>query len=772
MRYRVFFKGAMLLSCLSVGLLKGGSIFAEGVGSEPSGTSSISEQVSSSLSSSQILSNASESSVASTSSDSSSTSEVPASPAARSIGPLAAVSTMDASTAYVGSLTDLTTALGNSNISNIILTADLSFGTNSYPVKRNITVDGQGKWAITYGGGNMQQGLYFSGNNITIYYKNISFGKASLLGSNNTMNAGNYYGIAPAGSDSQTGNTLIVENLSYFSDYGSQPIYLTGGTNKVVFRGTNTFNMMGGPYSQEFAEGSNFVFEDNSTTTVNDNNQYNLGFIYSATTTAPVNITIGENASFIVPTTRHDIIYSGASQVNVNIGKNGTFYAKQVTPVLGTGRFINQTGFTPNFTLAEGANLDIHSINTSMFQNITVNMPKNSSAVFSSANGDAMSINGQGNFNINDAARLLIEGGLSPNNGQPVGGNVNINFNTFGANTLGYNSYINTPTNSNYQSFVSQDNPGTWTGINDVYTRTGGPAFTTGSPSQTQSLTQTTFMSFVRNTPVSLAWSSDGSDTSTKNISLTTATDNAANYTGSFYWNDPGRFNNLVFQLWDSVTNTQVGADIANIASTPGDATFAQVNFTIPSANLPVKLNNRQFLIKAFRKTLDGNLTPVKSTANTNVNAVLAMNVSVDGMVALKSVPSQLNWTGRYMVNTKGILNRDSGNSMAFSVKDSRINTTPGWNLVATVQGSAPFSLVWKKNPSDTASALNNNAVFGKASNGTMTTGTTTSTDGNGSITYNKSWLETEGVLLKSDDYIPINSYSSLGITWTLVNAP
>ncbi|WEV45134.1 hypothetical protein OZX60_06790 [Streptococcaceae bacterium ESL0687] len=662
---------------------------------------------------------------------------------------------MDASsTAYVGSTSDLTSALANSAIDTIILTANIALGTGSFNVTKNITIDGQGLYTITYGGGSQTQGINFRASNITIHYKNVTFGFASAIGSHSPSNAGNYYGIAPT-TDGRTNLTLIVENVTYNSDYGGQPFYLTGSSNKIVFSGTNVFNMMGGSYSQEFAEACNFVFTDNSSTTVYDNNTEADGFFWSAATATTV--TIGDNASLVVPVSHHDFIYSGGGTPTITIGKNGTLSFKQATPLESTGQIITQTGMSPIITLGEGANLDLHSINTSYFVNLTMNMPTNSSAVFSSANNDSMIISGTANFNINDAARLLIEGGATSGKNNPITGAANINFNTFGANTLGYDSYINAPPSNAYTYFLPQTQPGTWSqNLNSsnvgTITRTGDANFTTA---QVTSLKNSTFMSFTRQTPVTLSWASDGSDISTKAISLSTATDNAADYTGTFYWNDPGRFNNLMFRLTDSAGN-QIGSDLADVI-TDGLSTYNSLSFTIPSSYLPVKSVNKVFYLKAFKQSLDGTET-LKQT--------LTMNVTVDGMITLTGVPSGLSWTGRQMTDTKGVLVRDSGNTMALTTKDTRINQT-GWEVTAETSGSAPFSLVWKEDTSATPVDIDGEPLFTNS-----TSGASTSTDANGSITSTKSWAENEGIQLKSDDYLTIGDHNGMTILWSVVDAP
>ncbi|WEV45136.1 hypothetical protein OZX60_06800 [Streptococcaceae bacterium ESL0687] len=763
-RWGLYKKHTILLSYLSLlitFLSNLGTVHADDI--SPSSTSNESSKINqvapSSSQSSEVKGSSSK--ISSSESVKSDGSDDSASSEPSDISPRLSVSTMDVgtqTTASVANTNDLTNALNDSSVDTIYLTADLALGNGQFAVNRNITIEGNNH-TITYGGTMSDtRGIYFNQDNITIHFKNIFFGRASDLGKNLSTNAGNYYGFSPGRnlSGNNSSRTLIIENVTYNSDRGAQPFYLKGKNDKIIFKGNNVFNMLGESdgNSQEFAEASNFVFEDNSTTTVTDKNQGASGFIWSDN--AAPSITVGDNANFIVTTSRHDFIYAGGGVPVIKIGNNGTISFNQNTSdTRGSGKIIYQT-LSPSITLGEGANLDLHSRYTSTFTDITVNMPKNSSAVFAAASGDSMKISGTGNFNISDAARLLIEG----TSGNPITGKSNINFNSFGTNTLGYDSYINVPPSNSYANFLTQTQPGTWSGnssdngSNVTFSRTGDPNFTN---SQLISLQNTTFMSFTRQTPVSLSWTSDGSDTSAKAVPLTTSTDNAADYTDTVYWNDPGRFNNLIFKLYDSDGVSQIGSDLANIASTPGHNDYTGIQFTIPSSYLPVKSVNKSFYIKAFKKNLDGSQTLMKT---------LPLNITVDGRVSLKNMPSNLSWTNRTIAQTKGILARDGGNTMSFEVKDTRINPTP-WMLTAHVAGTAPFSLVWKDAAGDVPVNLEDVSVFTKD-----TVGIGTSTDANGSVTYSKSWAENSGVLLKSDDYLTIGSHNGLTISWNLVAAP
>ncbi|WEV45137.1 hypothetical protein OZX60_06805 [Streptococcaceae bacterium ESL0687] len=249
-----------------------------------------------------------------------------------------------------------------------------------------------------------------------------------------------------------------------------------------------------------------------------------------------------------------------------------------------------------------------------------------------------------------------------------------------------------------------------------------------------------------RKTPTTLSWA-DGSV-----VSSNSETISQGNFEDNFYWTDPGTDRNLVFRIFDS-SNNQVGSDFTG-AKTNGGTGYNSFTYYILEANLAAG-HTYTFTIRVYKATAGGALIEETSSPPLTI-AITVTNPTV----TLISTPSNLSWTNRTITETKGVLERDLGNDMTISVKDTR--TIPqNWVLRTFVEGTEDFSLVWKANSGSSLEPLDTHIVF---TNGDV------SRDGNN--LYTKTWTKDVGILLDSSNYMNIGDYNNLSIVWILAVTP
>ncbi|WEV44909.1 hypothetical protein OZX60_05580 [Streptococcaceae bacterium ESL0687] len=638
----------------------------------------------------------------------------------------------------VATMDELKTALADTNVENITLTDDISLGTNTLPVNHSVVIDGDkgngDRYTITYGSTLSRfNGISYGTDGITIHYKNLNFGKKSSLGSHDSTNAGNYFGIAPPGATTRTNRTLIIENVGYYSDYAAQPLYLDGSNDQIIFRGDNEFIMGGGSSSQEFAQANNITFDDDSTTNITDSNTLQTGFISSGTVSPQLKV--GKSAKVNISTS-HNIFATSNSTGSISVAEDGELLIKQTNSSRGAYFAANNKNL--NIDLQAGANFEVENASPAGNRsvNITANLAENSSALFKATSGTTLMNGSSGTFNVDNTAKLVFEGTFAG----VVRGTATINFSSFSADTTNYGVYTGSPSTLLLTQTSSSDSP--WTVNNRTFSRSGDDFSSTDKTT----LRNTTRLAIERETPVNLSWLSGSAQLSKDEPSI------GGDFSDEFYYKDPNDGDALTFRIFDSSDN-QVGSDITT--TTPGDSDYHQMVYSIPGANLSTGTNN--FTIKAYRTRDDGSKPQVGDTLN------LTITVTPPALT-LESVSSNLKWTNRTMTETQGILTRDSGNILEVKISDTRIDATD-WYLYASVSGSAPFSLVWKKDASITT------PVDLTSSNSEILRNTDVTKDEDN--VYTKTWNEDLGVLLKSSNYLPINDYTGLlTISWNLYNVP
>lgn len=127
-------------------------------------------------------------------------------------------------------------------------------------IGQNTVIDGNG-YAILYSGTSYGVAHFrTNANNITITYKNLTFGNSSYPNST-------YYGILYIG---HSNIHFIVENITYTIQNGGQPFWGNNDAgNTLELRGENQFYSSGSTYGGEFVEGyRNVVFAEASHTTI------------------------------------------------------------------------------------------------------------------------------------------------------------------------------------------------------------------------------------------------------------------------------------------------------------------------------------------------------------------------------------------------------------------------------------------------------------------------------------------------------------------------
>ena len=320
----------------------------------------------------------------------------------------------------------------------IRLTADINIGRAAIPVKHSLVIDGDHKYTYMYNGGeNWHVGLYFAASNISITFKNLKIGDPRVKNS-----ANNYYGIAPA-ENLIKNSKIIVENVDYYSDRGAQPFHIRDASNQIVFRGKNSFHttkIAGSVLVQEFAEATNFLFEEDSDTTINMENTELIGTFWPST--GPLNLTLKNRARLKV-VSANALVYSDGGALHKNritVGEGAVLDVKLTDKKDGVlmyhdhdltidvhknGRFLAETVGANNFN-----------------KNSSLNLGPGAKAELKNTHGDFYK-NGSGTIRLDNADELLMTSG-SHGKTSPTGLSASkptLTFAPFSTDTKGYGIY-------------------------------------------------------------------------------------------------------------------------------------------------------------------------------------------------------------------------------------------------------------------------------------------------------------------------------------------
>ena len=287
------------------------------------------------------------------------------------------------------------------------------------------------------GGENWHVGLYFAASNISITFKNLKIGDPRVKNS-----ANNYYGIAPA-ENLIKNSKIIVENVDYYSDRGAQPFHIRNASNQIVFRGKNSFHttkIAGSVLVQEFAEATNFLFEEDSDTTINMENTELIGTFWPST--GPLNLTLKNRARLKV-VSANALVYSDGGALHKNritVGEGAVLDVKLTDKKDGVlmyhdhdltidvqknGRFLAETVGANNFN-----------------KNSSLNLGPGAKAELKNTHGDFYK-NGSGTIRLDNADELLMTSG-SHGKTSPTGLSASkptLTFAPFSTDTKGYGIY-------------------------------------------------------------------------------------------------------------------------------------------------------------------------------------------------------------------------------------------------------------------------------------------------------------------------------------------
>lgn len=252
-----------------------------------------------------------------------------------------------------------------------------------------------------------------------------------------------------------------------------------------------------------------------------------------------------------------------------------------------------------------------------------------------------------------------------------------------------------------------------------------------------QSKTNSYWVKATADNPTVLSWSDEESQTlfkETKDI-----IDLQTGYQGTFYWQDPDSSDNIPNILTFKVLKTDSGTE--SVVTTATQKQDGSGTFTIPSEKLTHGTHN--FTVQAYKGEL-------------KTGEPIDLQIAVNGSVKLLSVPSEVSWNLTVEQSKGEAISR--ANEMTLEVQDSRSddqkNSDP-WTLTVSshLPSTAPFSLVWR----DGGNSLDLNATG-------ITLGKTSSWS-SADFVDSKTYGVNQGILLKSDEYLPVNTWNYTGAT-------
>ncbi len=255
------------------------------------------------------------------------------------------------------------------------------------------------------------------------------------------------------------------------------------------------------------------------------------------------------------------------------------------------------------------------------------------------------------------------------------------------------------------------------------------------------------------NRPTELSWSKDDR---TKELTLNIDKSETAGQglTRHFYWRDEDVGDKLQFQIkkGDKLL-TAIDRTV-----TAENQVFTDLSATIPENEIAYGAN--VFTVEVYLVGADGKISDKQDA--------LTLTVNVSGKLVFERSPEVLKWTKRNVRDSRGILKRDEGNGVELTVLDSRDMAAEQKNWQLTAQAvsegdrEVPFELVWKK-------GADTNPVSLAAAQVVMTGKDTEPQH----YRYSGKWDNASGVLLNSDNYLPIGDYSGqVTVIWLLKDTP
>lgn len=177
-------------------------------------------------------------------------------------------------------------------------------------IYNDLTIDGNGR-TVSYAQRKGNNAFEAEVSGIHVKFKNITFGSPDF-----SVPADDYYGFCQ--SLSKTNVILEVEDINYYSNYGAQPFYNASAGGQVRFSGINNFVSKAGSLSEEFAQCSQFLFKQDSKTTI----QHDTGQVRAIWATNAFSFELEDNAFVDFETTASDFVGLPVAGGTITIGKN------------------------------------------------------------------------------------------------------------------------------------------------------------------------------------------------------------------------------------------------------------------------------------------------------------------------------------------------------------------------------------------------------------------------------------------------------------------
>ncbi|MFC4761498.1 hypothetical protein [Fructobacillus durionis] len=288
----------------------------------------------------------------------------------------------DSDTVTVSNKAELKKALSNNTL-NIQLSNDIHYGdSDSFYIQSNVNIFGNGHSMLDDGSSqaNFTAGFYLQKANLKVSYNDLVFGDSTHI----QTWGGNLQNALQV--------DLTINNVNYVGSSAAQPFYLSNNST-VTFIGKNYFSSsIGSGSGQEFMEGGQMIFAENSVTQIDHyTSTATLSFYWPKKTGS---IDIRKNAQVKINTNKYYLVYGSNLNISLDEGAslllNNSMYGMTMTngyktsismldrsyfQAVGNGSFGDQYRNVVNFTTKNPAGIDFKNTKkTGVFYNdVTLN---------------------------------------------------------------------------------------------------------------------------------------------------------------------------------------------------------------------------------------------------------------------------------------------------------------------------------------------------------------------------------------------------------------
>lgn len=288
----------------------------------------------------------------------------------------------DSDTVTVSNKAELKKALYNNTL-NIQLSNDIHYGdSDSFYIQSNVNIFGNGHSMLDDGSSqtNFVAGFYLQKANLKVSYNDLVFGDSTHIQT--------WGGILQNALQVD----LTINNVNYVGSSAAQPFYLSNNST-VTFIGKNYFSSsIGSGSGQEFMEGGQMIFAENSVTQIDHyTSTSTLSFYWPKQTGS---IDIRKNAQVKINTNKYYLVYGSDLNINLDEGAslllNNSSYGMTMTngyktsislldrsyfQAVGNGSFGNQYRNVVNFTTNNPAGIVFKNTQKTgvFYNNVTLN---------------------------------------------------------------------------------------------------------------------------------------------------------------------------------------------------------------------------------------------------------------------------------------------------------------------------------------------------------------------------------------------------------------